>query len=130
MHSSKISFVDDDIHILEIYNQLAVIQRWHSACYSSATDYLAARKNDVAHTLLVLDLSMPDIDGFEVIKLLSADEVVPSLLLVSGFDDMLLDSAIKLAKSYGFTAVDIIRKPVDLDLLKTKIGAFLLPDSR
>jgi len=125
MSSPIINFVDDDQSMLDIYSEIAQLIKLPYACYANASDYLAERSRLDGGEVLILDLSMPDVDGFEVLKNLRSDVSMPALILVSGFDEQLLDSAIRLAQSYGFTIVDSIKKPVDINVLEGKIKAFV-----
>ncbi|MDD3004094.1 response regulator [Flavobacterium sp.] len=78
-------------------------------------------KND--YSIIILDVQMPDMDGFEVSEILSQSnrtKDIPVLFL----------SAINKEKKYifkGFSsgAVDYITKPVDPDLLLLKVKSFL-----
>jgi DNA-binding response OmpR family regulator len=75
------------------------------------------------YSLIILDVQMPDIDGFEVAEILGQSnrtKDVPILFL----------SAINKEKKYIFRgyasgAVDYITKPVDPELLILKVKCFL-----
>jgi signal transduction histidine kinase/DNA-binding response OmpR family regulator len=75
------------------------------------------------YSLIILDVQMPDMDGFEVAKILGQSnrtKDIPVLFL----------SAISKEKKYIFRgyasgAVDYITKPVDPDLLILKVKSFL-----
>ncbi|REG91669.1 hybrid sensor histidine kinase/response regulator [Flavobacterium aquicola] len=75
------------------------------------------------YCLIIMDVQMPGLDGFEVVKILSGNErtkEIPVIFL----------SAINIEKKYIFKgyesgAVDYITKPVDTDLLILKVKTFL-----
>lgn len=82
----------------------------------------ACRDGDVE--LAVLDIEMPELNGFEVLEALRADPATESLpvLLLTGHT--LAGGAVK---GLGLGAHDYIRKPFDLDELQARVeGAVLL----
>lgn len=68
--------------------------------------------------LLILDLNMPDIDGFQVLESIRGDERFRKLrtIILTNYDE--LDNEIRGLK---LGAVDYIRKPVHMDSLKVRI---------
>ena len=68
--------------------------------------------------LLIIDLDMPGMDGLQLLELLKKDERLRELriIVVTNRDEM--DSEIKALK---LGAVDYIRKPINMDLLKARI---------
>jgi signal transduction histidine kinase len=77
----------------------------------------------IDYSLIIMDVQMPGLDGFEVVKILSGNKrtkEIPVIFL----------SAINIEKKYIFKgyetgAVDYITKPVDTDLLILKVKTFL-----
>jgi signal transduction histidine kinase len=75
------------------------------------------------YCLIIMDVQMPGLDGFEVVKILSGNKrtkEIPVIFL----------SAISVEKKYIFKgyetgAVDYITKPVDTDLLILKVKTFI-----
>ena len=125
MSSKIMNFVDDDLQMLKLYGSMASAIDLPYKCYNKASEYLADIPAQDGCSLLVLDLSMPDIDGFEVIKQFKTLKNPPSLILVSGYDEQLIDSAIRLAKFYGFRTVESITKPFDIDSLSNRLTALV-----
>lgn len=72
--------------------------------------------------VILLDVQMPGMDGFEVAEILSQDEStceIPVIFVSAAFDD------INRLKGYGAGAVDYIAKPVNETILLSKIQVFL-----
>ncbi|RZJ54947.1 MAG: hybrid sensor histidine kinase/response regulator [Flavobacterium sp.] len=75
------------------------------------------------YCLIIMDVQMPGLDGFEVVKILSGNKrtkEIPVIFL----------SAISVEKKYIFKgyetgAVDYVTKPVDTDLLILKVKSFI-----
>jgi len=70
---------------------------------------------------LVLDLSLGDHDGVEVIRHLAEIGQHPTVLVISGFDERIRDAATRLARSVGLAAVGTLRKPLSLGALRAHL---------
>ena len=73
--------------------------------------------------LVALDLGMPGMDGVELLRFLSAEGFQSPVLIVSGFDRRVLESAFRLGEALGLTMVGPIEKPVRLEALETILNA-------
>ncbi len=60
------------------------------------------------YDIILLDLMLPDIDGYEVLRRLRAQKVTTPILILSGLSEM--DNKIK---GLGFGADDYLTKPFD-----------------
>jgi DNA-binding response OmpR family regulator len=67
----------------------------------------------------VLDLGMPGMDGVELLRFLADEEFRSPVLIISGFDRRVLDSAFRLGEALGLTMVGPLEKPVRLQKLET-----------
>lgn len=75
------------------------------------------------YCLIIMDVQMPGLDGFEVVKILSGNKKTKDIPVI-------FLSALNIEKKYIFKgyesgAVDYITKPVDTDLLILKVKTFL-----
>ncbi len=68
--------------------------------------------------VVALDLGMPGMDGVELLRFLSAEAFHSPVLIVSGFDRRVLESAFRLGEALGLTMVGPIEKPVRLEELE------------
>lgn len=68
--------------------------------------------------LVALDLGMPGMDGVELLRFLAAEGYAAPVLIVSGFDRRVLDSAFRLGEALGLTMAGPIEKPMRADLLE------------
>ena len=69
--------------------------------------------------MVVLDLGMPGMDGVELLRFLSEHRFDGPVLIISGFDGRVLESAFRLGKELGLKMTGPIEKPVRLDELET-----------
>lgn len=110
----NILVVDDDIHILELLHRH--LQSWNYHVYKAiSVKEAVAILRDTAIDLLITDLKMPEVDGFELIKFVS--EHYPKLpkLVVTGYPS--IQDSLTAIKS----KVDYLTKPFTKDELKAAI---------
>ncbi|HXS50256.1 MAG TPA: response regulator [Sphingomicrobium sp.] len=68
--------------------------------------------------MVALDLGMPGMDGIELIRFLADQDYSAPVLIVSGFDRRVLESAFRLGEALGLTMVGPVEKPVRFDALE------------
>jgi DNA-binding response OmpR family regulator len=68
--------------------------------------------------MVALDLGMPGMDGVELIRFLAGEKYEAPVLIFSGFDRRVLESAFRLGEALGLNMVGPIEKPVRLGVLK------------
>lgn len=79
--------------------------------------------------MVALDLGMP-VDGVELTRFLADQNYRGPVLIVSGFDRRVLESAFRLGEALGLNMAGPIEKPVRLDVLEellAKLKATLVP---
>src|SRR3954453_17243693 len=72
------------------------------------------------HEIILLDLNLPDMSGYEVLRSLRAAQVTTPVLILSGLDG--IDSKVK---GLGFGADDYLTKPFHKDELVARIHAIV-----
>lgn len=68
--------------------------------------------------MVALDLGMPGMDGVELLRFLAEQDFEEPVLIISGFDRRVLDSAFRLGSALGLNMVGPLEKPVRLDELE------------
>jgi DNA-binding response OmpR family regulator len=122
MTLESILVVDDDINLCKILtDELSDVgYKTHFLTGGNeAIEYL--NKNTV--DLLLLDLNMPGVDGFDVLQELSKKEKKPKVIVLTAYADV--KSAIESAK---LGANDFLSKPYDFDELLITIRKVLQSD--
>ena len=113
-----VDVVPDNLFIIE--SILWVEENYRIDCVSdgqSALEYLSQRQPD----LILLDIMMPDMDGYEVTKLIRQNKSLPyiPILLVTAHDQSSLSAGLDSG------ADDFIRKPFDIDELMARVRSLL-----
>ena len=83
--------------------------RDHEFC----TEFIENRPDMVA-----LDLGMPGMDGVELLRFLADQAYQAPVLIISGFDRRVLDSAFRLGEAFGLNMAGPLEKPVRLEELE------------
>ena len=72
--------------------------------------------------LVALDLGMPGMDGVELIRFLAEQDYRAPVLIVSGFDRRVLESAFRLGEALGLTMAGPVEKPVRFEVLEEMLS--------
>ena len=68
--------------------------------------------------MVALDLGMPGMDGVELTRFLADQDYHGPVLIVSGFDRRVLESAFRLGEALGLNMAGPVEKPVRLEVLE------------
>jgi two-component system phosphate regulon response regulator PhoB len=121
MAKEKIFVVDDEEDILELINFVLTKENYRVRQFQSGEDMLKALKTDKPD-LLILDLMLPDIDGFDVCRSIKKDSNLgdlPIIMLTAKGDEVDVVSGLELG------ADDYLVKPFSSRVLTARIKAIL-----
>jgi len=68
--------------------------------------------------MVAVDLGMPGMDGVELTRFLAEQDYRGPVLIVSGFDRRVLESAFRLGEALGLNMVGPVEKPVRFEVLE------------
>ncbi len=117
MPQPRLLLIDDEPALAEFLARAAeasgfdTIVTAHDEAFREA--FIATRPEMVA-----LDLGMPGMDGVELTRFLADQGYRGLVLIVSGFDRRVLESAFRLGEALGLNMVGPIEKPVRLEVLE------------
>ncbi|MBO6864488.1 MAG: EAL domain-containing response regulator [Alphaproteobacteria bacterium] len=118
MDQLRALIVDDDKFMINLttrmLNKIGITTVSSALDGQSGLDALA----EAAPNVILLDLNMPGMDGLEFLRHLSEREVAASVILVSGEDKRVLQTAYQLAQAHQLTVLGALQKPVKPDPLK------------
>ncbi len=116
----KILIVDDELSNLMVLNEALRVD-YHVIAVDNGRDALRAALR-IRPDLILLDILMPDMDGYELCKAMKADPVLREipLIFVSGktSED---DESVGL----GLGAVDYLTKPLNLAIVRRRVAIHL-----
>src|SRR6478752_3784751 len=72
--------------------------------------------------MVALDLGMPGMDGVELTRFLADQDYRGPVLIVSGFDRRVLESAFRLGEALGLKMAGPIEKPVRFEVLQAVLS--------
>ena len=106
----RILVVDDDPQVLSLFGRLLEKGGYSVRLVSSGSRFLEALGEE-AFDLVIMDLSMPQPDGFELLKRLKAEMPELKILAVSGYlPGSLLRAAGLLGAAFTLAKADAPRK--------------------
>ena len=115
MHTTPVVFVvDDDISVRQSLECLIDSAGWQSESFPSAQAFLQ-RPRTVGPSCLVLDVSLPGLDGLELQKRVASDRADMPIIFISGYGDVPMT-----VRAMKAGAVEFLTKPLAGDVL---IGA-------
>jgi FixJ family two-component response regulator len=79
--------VDDDISVRESVASLMHCAGWRVLTFACGEQFLAHKRTG-GPGCVVLDIKLPELDGFDVQKLIAADELELPIIFISGFADV------------------------------------------
>jgi FixJ family two-component response regulator len=107
--------VDDDISVRESLASLLGFVGLQTETFASAEEFLARPRVNVP-SCLVLDVSLPDINGLDLQKLVVADRNNLPIIFITGHGD--IPMSVKAMKA---GAAEFLTKPIDDDALLSAI---------
>jgi FixJ family two-component response regulator len=108
--------VDDDISVRESLELLIKFAGWQPETFASAKEFLA-RPRTATPSCLVLDVSLPDLNGLELQKLIATDRLDMPIIFVTGHGDVPMT-----VQAMKAGAVEFLTKPFDDEVLLSAIG--------
>ena len=107
--------VDDDVSVRESLELLIDFAGWKAETFASAEEFLA-RPRSRTPSCLVLDVSLPDLTGLELQKLIASDRVDMPIIFITGHGDVPMT-----VQAMKAGAVEFLTKPFDDEVLLAAI---------
>ncbi len=115
-HATPIVFVvDDDVSVRESLELLIGCAGWQPETFASAQAFLARPR---VHTpsCLVLDVTLPDLNGLDLQKRIAVDRIDMPIIFITGYGDVPMT-----VQAMKAGAVEFLTKPFDDDVLLSAI---------
>ncbi|CAN7450186.1 response regulator transcription factor [Paenibacillus sp. LjRoot153] len=114
----RILIVEDDQSIANLQRDYLELSGYSVRMVNNGNDGLRALKEE-AFELVILDIMLPDIDGFEVLRTIRENDDIPVLLVSARAEE------IYKVNGLGLGADDYITKPFSSGELVARVGAHL-----
>lgn len=115
--------VDDDVSVREALESLIRSAGWRVEIFASATEFFA-RPPFSGPSCLILDMTLPDLSGLDLVQRVGPDRADMPIILVTGYSDPAITA---VAKKAG--AIDVLIKPFDDEALMGAIRQAFERDS-
>ena len=107
--------VDDDVSVRESLEPLIRCEGWQTEVFASARQFLA-RPRLVAPSCLVLDVTLPDLDGLELQRLIGVERLDMPIIFITGHGDVPMT-----VRAMKAGALEFLTKPLDTEVLLSAI---------
>jgi EAL domain-containing protein (putative c-di-GMP-specific phosphodiesterase class I) len=124
MESNHLLVIDDEPLMASVIGKVARLLGFDVITTDDPSD-LRTRLRTWRPNVIVLDLMMPGLDGFEVLGILKEESSNARILIVSGLDRPMIDAARDLAIRNGLHIFGVLTKPFEIDALSGLLRAAL-----
>jgi DNA-binding response OmpR family regulator len=107
----RLLIIDDEPEVGVIIRQIAEDCGFDVEATTSADEFRAAYST-FRPTAIIVDLAVPNTDGIQLFRWLADEHCAVPIVIVSGFDDKVLESAKRLGEARGLLMDGIITKPM------------------
>ncbi|MDP1890848.1 MAG: EAL domain-containing response regulator [Gemmatimonadaceae bacterium] len=125
----KIFVIDDEPFTLRLVgHQLRALGHTEVTTHAHAALAVQALEQDPAVAdVILLDLQMPEMDGVEFVRHLARLRFSGAIILVSGEDERIVQTASRLATAHALNVLGALNKPVQPEELRRLLDATLAP---
>ncbi len=117
MAKPQLAIIDDEQAICDFIGKVATECGFDVFTTTSSSAFLH-RISEIYFDVIILDLHMPGVDGVELLRELAALGSKAQILLASGVDSKIMDSAVRLGQERCLDMGGFIHKPIRLQELR------------
>ena len=118
MAQPRLLLIDDEPALADFLASAARASAGLEPAITSNDDEFREQFLARAPDMVALDLGMPGMDGVELLRFLAEQNYRGPVLIVSGFDRRVLESAFRLGEALGLNMAGPLEKPVRLEELE------------
>jgi DNA-binding response OmpR family regulator len=112
----RLLLIDDELAIAKFIAHAAEECGYEAVITVTAESFQSQYKASEP-SVVVLDLALPRSDGVELLRFLAEERSGALVIVISGFDERVLDAAMRLGASMGLRMSRPLTKPVRLQAL-------------
>ncbi len=125
MKANRLLAVDDEAPICDLIRDVAEPMDYDFRGVNSVEEFVRAY-DEFNPTAAIIDLSLGDGDGVQILKLLADRQTRARIVLLSGADSKLLDATRNIGEEYSLPMIDTLTKPVAIDDLEAALFKCML----
>jgi DNA-binding response OmpR family regulator len=118
----RLLIVDDEPAMARLIQRIAKSCGYEVTVTHDSEDFMDALVTGEPDAI-ALDLSLPDVDGVELLRFLATIKCRAKILIISGFDARVLETSGRLGEARGLNIVGTLMKPVRAAELRAAIEA-------
>jgi len=111
--------VDDDISVRESLELLIPCEGWRTETFASAREFLACPRPLIPNCL-ILDVSLPDLNGLDLQKMISVDRLEMPIIFITAYGDVPMT-----VRAMKAGAVEFLTKPLADETLLSAVRSAL-----
>lgn len=119
--ANRVLIVDDEVAVGDFLVRVAAGRGYEAKAVSNASDF-QDRLGDWKPGRILLDLQMPGTDGIEILRALAEAKCSADIVIMSGFDEKVIESARRLGEERGLKISATIRKPFRIDEVENALS--------
>lgn len=112
----EIAVIDDDLRVLEYMEAILVNEDWDVYLFDNGRSFIESLK-EKKFDILIMDLVMPDIDGFKLLEYLNKKKIDTPIIIYTGLKDKQ-----KIVEAMRHGVVSYMVKPVKPEIIISKIS--------
>lgn len=112
--------IDDDTMVGRFIGHAAE-ECGYRAIRTSSFDSFVENFRRVSPVSVAVDLCVPGCDGVDIIRFLAEEKYRGMVLIISGLDPRIIESALRLGMALGLTMAEPLPKPFRLDHLARRL---------
>lgn len=116
--------VDDEVDIANMLAEYFRMEGYDVTCANSGAEALAAASAGAAPDIMLLDVNMPGMDGFEVCRRVREHLSCPIIFLTARVED------VDQLDGFAAGADDYVMKPFSLEVLRRRVAAHMAREGR
>lgn len=114
----RLLVIDDDTDICDLLQEIGQSCGYETITTTKITEFISTYSK-FKPTIIILDLSIADRDGIEILRFLSNEACRSPIVMLSGYDEKVRATAFRLGQSYGLEMITHLQKPIDIAAIKS-----------
>ncbi len=125
MNNLTLYIIDDEQLTIDLIAEYARLLKYKTRTYIHAMDFFKENEVLAGEAILILDLSMPGMDGVEVMRKMIENNIKLPIMLMSGYDSGIMHSAKQLANAHSLDIIATLAKPLKFSLFSELLHKYI-----